>query len=232
MEDNFRAKMDKIFGALSSSSTASTSLPPTSLWYLADDKVCNRNEQSRENKAWGPSPYQFDLSRSFPDDLSVDGDEETPSSVSHKLKDINGEDWREIKTSIGMDSTLDSEEEEDENDLVASGQELYSRTDDVNDDKGYGSSSETEDLSGIADCMRSPTKYTRYTFDECEEVDEESSRREYMEYLYMLRITEPMPWKTIEEINAMEEDETETAINVTTRHHRQYRARYKIKRDE
>ncbi|CAA7049592.1 unnamed protein product [Microthlaspi erraticum] len=198
-----------------------------------------------------------------------------------------------------MDSTLDSEEEEDENDLVASGQELYGYTDDVNDDdsdeceeleptlkrkgnnedddssklykrvrfsydfgddKGSGSSSETEYLSGIPDYMRNPTKYTRYTFEECEEVDEEYNRRAYMEFLNMLRSkdeamvvddetlvefprsvafapkSKPTPWETIEEdgyVSAMEEDETETALSVITRHgRRQYRARDKEDQEE
>lgn len=40
--------------------------------------------------------------------------------------------------------------------------------------------------SGIPDYMRNPSKYTRYTFDEGE-VDEESNRKAYMEFLNMVR---------------------------------------------
>lgn len=317
MEDTFRVKIDKIFGSLSSSPTASTSSSPTSLWYLAD-------ERSREKQGWGPSPYQFDWRRSFPDDLSDDGDE-APSSVPRKPRDYNGEEWLEIKTSIGMDSTLDSEEEEDENDIVALAQQLYGYTDDVNDDDGDDSETEsdereelkqtlkrkgnnqddddddssklhkrvrlsshvredddsvmetsfskvTEYQSGIPDYMRNPSKYTRYAFDECEEVDEESNRRAYMEFLNMLRSKDepmvvdetplefprsvafapkrkPMADGKIENmykgtsdaidsiedsnLSAMEEDETETALCVITRHgRRQYRSKDKEHQEE
>ncbi|CAA7049594.1 unnamed protein product [Microthlaspi erraticum] len=153
--------MDKIFGALSSSSTASTSLPPTpsSLMYLSDDEVSNRNEHSREKKGWGPSPSQFDWRRRrLPDDSSDDEDEAPSSSVSRKLKlkdlrklklkylrklkDFIRENCLEIKTSIGMDYTVDIVEEEDENDMIALGQ-LYSYTDDVSDDDDDDSETES-----------------------------------------------------------------------------------------
>lgn len=40
--------------------------------------------------------------------------------------------------------------------------------------------------SGVPDYVRNPSKYTRYTFDEGE-VDEESNRKAYMEFLNMIR---------------------------------------------
>lgn len=40
--------------------------------------------------------------------------------------------------------------------------------------------------TGIPDYMRNPTKYTRYTFDSGE-VDEESNRKAYMDFLNMIR---------------------------------------------
>ncbi|ESQ41353.1 hypothetical protein EUTSA_v10013725mg [Eutrema salsugineum] len=136
MEESFRVRIDKIFGSLSSSSASSSSL--SSLWCLADDEI-DKNERSGEKGVSGSRSSQFD-SNSFPgtriqendpEDLSFDGDE-GKSSVSQKPNDYNDEEW-EIKSSIGMDTTLDLEEEEDENDKVAVGDELYGYTKDVND---------------------------------------------------------------------------------------------------
>ncbi|CAH2072803.1 unnamed protein product [Thlaspi arvense] len=138
MEESFRVRIDKIFGSLSSSSASPSSL--SNLWCLAEDEI-DRNEQSggKEVSGSGFRSSQFD-SKSFPDvprqetepeELSVDGGE-GESSVSQKPNDYNDEEW-EIKSSIGMDTTLDMEEEEDENDKVAVGDELYGYTNDVND---------------------------------------------------------------------------------------------------
>ncbi|KAL0735931.1 hypothetical protein Bca4012_012141 [Brassica carinata] len=126
MEESFRVRIDKVFGSLSSTTAASSS-SLSSLWCLADDEI-ERNEQSVERDVSEPQPS---LAENVPENLSVDGDEGT-SSVSQKPEDYNDEEW-EIKSSIGMDTTLDMEEEEDENDKVAVGEELCVYTKDVND---------------------------------------------------------------------------------------------------
>ncbi|KAF8052656.1 hypothetical protein N665_1523s0011 [Sinapis alba] len=125
MEESFRVRIDKVFGSLSSSSAASSL---NSLWCLADDEI-DRNERSGEKVVPEPQPS---FAENDPEDLSGgDGDEGT-STVSQKPNDYNDEEW-EIKSSIGMDTTLDMEEEEDENDKVAVGEELCVYTKDVND---------------------------------------------------------------------------------------------------
>ncbi|KFK25631.1 hypothetical protein AALP_AA8G139800 [Arabis alpina] len=117
MEKSLRVRIDKIFGSLSSSPS------PSSLWCLAEDEI-NGKERSGEEEP------QFDPN-SFPD-IREDEEEEGESSVSQKPEDYNDEEW-EIKNSIGMDPTLDMEEEEDENDKVAVAEVLCDYTNDVND---------------------------------------------------------------------------------------------------
>ncbi|CAA7031452.1 unnamed protein product [Microthlaspi erraticum] len=124
MEESFRVRIDKIFGSLSSSSASSS--PLSSLWCLADDEIDKTERSGGEKEPSGSRPEE-----NVPEDLSVDEDE-GQSSVSQKPSDYNDEEW-EIKSLIGMDTTLDMEEEEDENDKVAVGEELYSYTKDVND---------------------------------------------------------------------------------------------------
>lgn len=92
-------RIDKIFGSLSSSSASSS--PLSSLWCLADDEI-DKTERSGEKEASGSRPPE-----NVPEDLSVDEDE-GESSVSQKPNDYNDEEW-EIKSSIGMDTTLDME---------------------------------------------------------------------------------------------------------------------------
>ncbi|XP_009615549.1 uncharacterized protein [Nicotiana tomentosiformis] len=110
-DDSFRARVHKVFGALSSSA-------PSSAWSLTDDEV--------EKKEWNRSALKED-------------DDQTLSSSSYdglfkqnrrrNMNDPNDEEsgfehpndvW-DIRSSIGLDSTLDNEDEEDEYDRVAEG---------------------------------------------------------------------------------------------------------------
>ncbi|XP_010420017.1 PREDICTED: uncharacterized protein LOC104705665 [Camelina sativa] len=133
MDKSFRVRIDKVFGSLASSSSAS-SAPVSSLWCLAEDEI-DSNERSGEKEVVSePSSSSPDIRRkqeNEPTDLSIDG-EEGQSSGLQKPNDFNDEEW-EIKNSIGMDSTLDMEEEEDDNDKVALGEKEYGFMKDVND---------------------------------------------------------------------------------------------------
>ncbi|KAJ0243464.1 Protein TSSC4 [Hirschfeldia incana] len=122
MEESFRVRIDKVFGSLSST-TAAPSPSLDSLWCLTDDEI-DRNDRSGEKK---------EVPENDREDSNVD-EEEVGSSVLEKPEDYNEEEW-EIKSSIGMDTTLDMEEEEDENDKVAVGEEelCVEYTNDVND---------------------------------------------------------------------------------------------------
>ncbi|KAL7190155.1 hypothetical protein ACSBR2_022435 [Camellia fascicularis] len=169
MEDSFRARVDKVFGSLassssntsSSSSLASSSLSSSCLWSLTDEEI-ERREWKRERDSpddSAPKPYPPNLdgffsknpnissssfssssqtqssSTAFPEELEVvdlhdhnDNDKgkqsHGASSSRHLVKpdDHDDEEW-DIRSSIGLDSTLDLEEEEDENDKVAIGSE-------------------------------------------------------------------------------------------------------------
>ncbi|CAE6100318.1 unnamed protein product [Arabidopsis arenosa] len=122
MDESFRVRIDKVFGSLASSSASSA--PVSSLWCLAEDEIDN-NQRSGE-KEISESEQENEV-----EDLSVD-EEKGKCSELQKPSDYDEEEW-EIKNSIGMDSTLDMEEEEDDNDKVALGEKVYSCMKDVND---------------------------------------------------------------------------------------------------
>ncbi|KAF3435319.1 hypothetical protein FNV43_RR22406 [Rhamnella rubrinervis] len=152
MEDTFRVRVDKIFGSLtsSSSSSATPSSSLSSLWSLTDDEI-QRREWIREKGSPDPEPnsyqsflayrrakpvknskdeddYRFELEKDIEDldDNDVEDDEDRVgsrlSSRTAKPDDYGDEEW-EIKSSIGLDSTLDYEEEEDQYDKLADGKE-------------------------------------------------------------------------------------------------------------
>ncbi|AED91967.1 unnamed protein product [Arabidopsis thaliana] len=131
MDESFRVRIDKVFGSLASSSTSSA--PVSSLWCLAEDEI-DGNQRSGE-KELSESLNSFSdngKQEHESDDLSID-EEKGRSSELQKPSDYDDEEW-EIKNSIGMDSTLDMEEELDDNDKVALGEKVYCCMKDVNDD--------------------------------------------------------------------------------------------------
>ncbi|KAJ0053422.1 hypothetical protein Pint_02517 [Pistacia integerrima] len=151
MDDSFRVRVDKIFGSLSSS----TSPNLNSLWSLTDEEI-EKNEWNRAKEEPEPEPKSFfanvrekkkaerfnpELEKDLLDlDNGIDDEAEardSRASLSRSVKgdDYNDEEW-EIKCNIGLDCTLDYEEEEDQFDKVAVGEEktgdrLYMK--DVND---------------------------------------------------------------------------------------------------
>ncbi|CAN8256402.1 unnamed protein product [Cochlearia groenlandica] len=128
MEESLSVRINKVFGSLSSSSAADKASSLSSLWCLADEEI-DRNERSVEKEVPESEPGFFDADDA--EDLVGDG-EEGEATLSEKPNDYNDEEW-EIKSSIGMDTTLDMEEEEDVDDKVAVGVELYGYTKEVND---------------------------------------------------------------------------------------------------
>lgn len=141
MEDSFSARVEKAFGSLSSSTVqtqqpSSSSSSISSLWRLTDEEI-ERNQWIRDRKEDSPEietqpqpyfnperPHDMDfksdeIERDL-DDLD-DGEEESRASKL-KPEDYNDEEW-DIKKSIGLDCTLDYEEEEDHYDKVAVGRE-------------------------------------------------------------------------------------------------------------
>ncbi|KAL9360760.1 hypothetical protein Peur_048883 [Populus x canadensis] len=141
MEDSFSARVEKAFGSLSSSTVqtqqpSSSSSSISSLWRLTDEEI-ERNQWIRDRKEDSPEietqpqpyfnperPHDMDfksdeIERDL-DDLD-DGEEESRASKL-KPEDYTDEEW-DIKKSIGLDCTLDYEEEEDHYDKVAVGRE-------------------------------------------------------------------------------------------------------------
>ncbi|XP_044501133.1 uncharacterized protein LOC123222438 [Mangifera indica] len=138
MDDSFRIRVDKIFGSLSSSSSPNLN----SLWSLTDDEI-EKNEWNRAKEEPEPEPKSFfanvreknkterfgeglekdllDLDDGLDDEAEA-RDSQGLSSRSGKADDYNDEEW-EIKCNIGLDCTLDYEEEEDQFDKVASSEE-------------------------------------------------------------------------------------------------------------
>lgn len=129
MDDSFRDRVEKVFGSLAPSKS--------SPWSLTDDEVERRewrrgtDTSDRDNT---PCSAAFDeffrkegkVSRKLRRVLREDVDDPDgggePSDGSFGGNEGDREEW-EIRSSIGLDSTLDREEEEDEYDKVATGRE-------------------------------------------------------------------------------------------------------------
>ncbi|XP_010249230.1 PREDICTED: uncharacterized protein LOC104591860 [Nelumbo nucifera] len=131
MEDSFRVRVDRAFGSLSSSPSSLASL-----WSLTDDEV-ERKEWNRERD--GPDREDNPCSSSFNELFATNQrafEKNTRNLSEEDLEDLDDDDgdgrrggdefdreeW-EIRSSIGMDCTLDKEDEEDEYDKVAIGKE-------------------------------------------------------------------------------------------------------------
>lgn len=127
-EDSFRARVQKAFGSLSSSQSP---------WSLTDDQI-EKREWNRSSSGGStarnddvtPCSSSFDgisfhrkdrKKRRVRSNLEDDGVEEDLDDAEDGGGD-GGDDW-EIRSSIGLDCTLDNEEEEDEFDKVAAGRE-------------------------------------------------------------------------------------------------------------
>ncbi|PON50483.1 tumor suppressing sub-chromosomal transferable candidate [Trema orientale] len=134
MEDSFKVRVNKIFGSLNSSSSLSATSPSSlsSVWSLTDDEI-ERREWNRDKPT--PQPQPQPQSTLQPDALALekdlqdlddddDLDLQGPGSPTLPAKpdDYNDEEWH-VKSSIGLDPTLDYEEEEDEFDKVAVGKD-------------------------------------------------------------------------------------------------------------
>lgn len=127
-EDSFRARVQKAFGSLSSSQSP---------WSLTDDQI-EKREWNRSSSG-GSTARNDDVipcSSSF-DGISFHHKDRKKRRVRSTLEDDGveedlddgedgggdgGDEW-EIRSSIGLDCTLDNEEEEDEFDKVAAGRE-------------------------------------------------------------------------------------------------------------
>ncbi|XP_016458582.1 uncharacterized protein LOC107782227 [Nicotiana tabacum] len=119
-DDSFRARVHKVFGALSSSA-------PSSAWSLTDDEV-EKKEWNRSALKQGKEDDDQTLCSSSYDglfkqngrrNLTTQGLQNDPNDEESRFEDPN--DVWEIRSSIGLDPTLDNEDEEDEYDRVAEG---------------------------------------------------------------------------------------------------------------
>ncbi|XP_021285821.1 uncharacterized protein LOC110417678 [Herrania umbratica] len=141
MDDSFNTRVEKIFGSLQSSQSSPLQQQRPPLWSLTDDEVKRRewrrdSAAEREEGLCSSSFLEFLKEerryrsgrlprKELEDDLdNVDDDEDDGDSSLLRSRRIDGggDEW-EIRSFIGMDSTLDNEEEEDEYDKVASGRE-------------------------------------------------------------------------------------------------------------
>lgn len=125
MDHSFNDRVDKVFGSISSSASSTP-------WTLTDaqverrvwnrDKADNRDDDdetlvssSFDNLFNGRRNRRKNLEDLSDDDGDVGGDDGVQT-------ENDGDEW-DIRSSIGLDSTLDNEEEEDEYDKMAEGRE-------------------------------------------------------------------------------------------------------------
>ncbi|KAJ8759403.1 hypothetical protein K2173_006923 [Erythroxylum novogranatense] len=138
-DGSFRLRVEKVFGSLTSSSPQPSSLQST-LWSISDDEVQRKQwkrdtTSSASDREHMPCASSFDelakdRRRSFRREMKHDRDElddrddddDEESGSERRRVEAALDEW-EIRSSIGLDSTLDNEEEEDEYDKVATGKE-------------------------------------------------------------------------------------------------------------
>ncbi|KAL3378251.1 hypothetical protein AABB24_004265 [Solanum stoloniferum] len=232
MDESFRVRVDKVFGSLTETSNLS------SLWCLTDDEIekreWNRDTPSRDLLDFDSKPCPPHIDGFFSKSpQTLDFPKQLHSDLE-QLSDGQEPDDADIRAGIGLDCTLDYEEEEDEFDKVALDTEkekqqpsdrLYTR--EVSD---YGISADTdhelpltlhditrdpranheaaklrlkEDAEAALreghlgskpptvyktqDYVRNPSKYTCYTLDVSDDMDEESNRKAYMDFLSLMK---------------------------------------------
>ncbi|XP_057485372.1 uncharacterized protein LOC130771725 [Actinidia eriantha] len=118
MDDSFRARVQKAFGSLSASQSP---------WSLADGEVEKREwnrsrNQDDDVKPTCASSFNGGLEDEL-EDLDEESDDDDDDEDGGEYGDGDDRDEWEIRSSIGMDCTLDNEEEEDEYDKLAEGRE-------------------------------------------------------------------------------------------------------------
>lgn len=120
MEDSFRVRAERAFGSLPVPSSAS-------LWSLSEEEI-KPEPKPKPKPDSEPKPYPTSSSSSssgFKVELKneLDDEEEDENAAGpSKPSDYNDEQW-EIRSSIGLDCTLDFEDEEDHYDKQALGKE-------------------------------------------------------------------------------------------------------------
>ncbi|OIW03355.1 hypothetical protein TanjilG_29340 [Lupinus angustifolius] len=163
MEDSFKVRRDRAFGSLP---IPSSSLH--SLWSLTNDEI-NPNPTHKPEPESKPfsysgaatsSDFRVELEKDIKD-LDENGDDEddgkAPRGGVPKIDGYDDEQWQ-VRSGIGLDRTLDYEDEEDQYDKQAigkdnSGDRLYMK--DINDDD-IGISSRNVLPSTFRDLVRDP----------------------------------------------------------------------------
>ncbi|KAG8365729.1 hypothetical protein BUALT_Bualt17G0002200 [Buddleja alternifolia] len=135
MEDNFRVRVDKIFGSLGNetASSLSNSTPSSSLWCLTDQekerRKWNRNKEEEEEddeagvvSDLGLGDVQEEEEEEDEDEIEEIGEDGGGGVDNKRMVVVDEDDW-DVESNIGRDCTLDFEEEEDKYDKVAAGME-------------------------------------------------------------------------------------------------------------
>ncbi|KAL0287383.1 UNVERIFIED_CONTAM: hypothetical protein Sangu_2695800 [Sesamum angustifolium] len=145
MEDSFRVRVDKAFGALGGSTPSSVGVSP-SLWSLTDEEIQRREWNRRKEEAEegddgvesGSSVVRNQLDSDLQDlsdceeeeeeeeeedDEGVDGEKKKRRRNNSSSAETSVDEYLDVQSNIGRDCTLDYEEEEDEYDKVAVGAE-------------------------------------------------------------------------------------------------------------
>ncbi|KAF3662646.1 hypothetical protein FXO38_11061 [Capsicum annuum] len=110
-DDSFRARVHKVFGSLSSSSSPPS--PSASVWYLTDEDV-EKKEWNRSALKQGKDDDDHNLCSSSYDGLFKQKRRNMTQGLESVIEDLNDDgsdlnDVWEIRSSIGLDSTLDNE---------------------------------------------------------------------------------------------------------------------------
>ncbi|KAL0372858.1 UNVERIFIED_CONTAM: hypothetical protein Scaly_0967400 [Sesamum calycinum] len=142
MEDSFRVRVDKAFGALGGSTPSSVGVSPS---LVPDGREIQRRVESRKEEAEegddgvesGSSVVRNQLDSDLQDlsdceeeeeeeeedDEGVDGEKKKRRRNNSSSAETSVDEYLDVQSNIGRDCTLDYEEEEDEYDKVAVGAE-------------------------------------------------------------------------------------------------------------
>uniref|UniRef100_A0A1D1YT84 U5 small nuclear ribonucleoprotein TSSC4 n=1 Tax=Anthurium amnicola TaxID=1678845 RepID=A0A1D1YT84_9ARAE len=151
MDDSFKVRVERLFGSRLFESVPTSSFPDSS-WSVTDDEV-ERKEWNRERGGAFPDRDEMPCASDFDECFAKTAGRSGVSKKRRLEDDIDdlddgdegaeedgddAEEEREVRSSIGLDPTLDYEEEEDEFDRAAFGREDASERVYMRDVKDHG----------------------------------------------------------------------------------------------
>ncbi|KAK4344770.1 hypothetical protein RND71_034946 [Anisodus tanguticus] len=193
MDDSFRVRVDKVFGSL----TVGTSNLSSPLWCLTDDEI-DKREWNREGELLDfdskPCPPHIDgffaKTLDSPKQLRscIGLEEEEDEQLPLYMREVSVDTYEELPLTL-QDMKRDPRANHEaaklrlKEDDEAALKEAHLGSMPLN----FKEDSNVPTHSSVPDYVRNPSKYTCYTLDGSDDMDEESNRKAYMDFLSLAK---------------------------------------------